>query len=101
MTVHVCLPLFGEPARELEGEATLSGRQLRDLAEQLRERLEKAADTLDRLRDAGWQARVALYEVVLTRGGVETREQAEQQLRAAGVNPDEMMIVEEVEDEEE
>ena len=31
MTVHVCLPLFGEPARELEGESMLSGHQLRDL----------------------------------------------------------------------
>ena len=100
MTVHVCLPLFGEPARELEAEGTLSGRQLRELADQLRERLQKAADTLDQLRAGGWQARVAMYEVILTRAGVETREQAEQQLHAVGVDPNEMMIVEEVEDEE-
>jgi hypothetical protein len=101
MTVHVCLPLFGEPGRELEGEKTVSGRQLRELGEQLRERLQKAADSLDKLKAGGWTAQVALYEAILTRDGVETREQAEAQLRAAGVDPNELMIVEEVEDEEE
>jgi hypothetical protein len=94
MGVNVCLPLFGEPGRELE-EDRVKGKHLRSLGDALRERLNKAADLLDRLEAAGWSAQVALYEVTLARADVETREQAERHLRAAGVDPTELMIIEE------
>jgi hypothetical protein len=44
---------------------------------------------------------VALYEIILTRAGVETKEQAEGLLRGAGIDPSELMIVEELDEEEE
>ena len=98
MSVNVCLPLFGAPAHELTEEKRVSGRHLRALGDELRERLLKAANLLDKLEAAGWVAGIAMYEVTLTYDGVETREQAEQRLGAIGIDPVELMIIEEVED---
>jgi hypothetical protein len=98
MSVNVCLPLFGSPAHELTEEKRVSGRHLRTLGDELRERLQKAADLLDRLEAAGWVAGIAMYELTLTMNGVETREQAEQRLRAIGIDPADLMIIEEVEE---
>jgi hypothetical protein len=53
MSVNVCLPLFGDPGRELEAEGAVQGRHLRKLGDDLRERLQKAADTLEKLEAAG------------------------------------------------
>jgi hypothetical protein len=85
MGVTVCLPLFGNPGHELEEGAKLRGQQLRDLAAALQERLTQAADTLDKLEAAGWSARLAAFDVLLSLAGVETREEAERRLRALGV----------------
>src|SRR5438874_5204846 len=98
MSVNVCLPLFGAPSHELEAEGAVRGKHLRTLGDDLRERLQRAADTLDRLEAAGWAATVAMYEIALTHPGVETQEQAEQHLLATGLDPVEFMIVEEIED---
>jgi hypothetical protein len=100
MGVTVCLPLFGEPGRELgEGEA-VQGRQLRELGAALGERLNKAGEAVDKLAADGWSCRVALFDVVFTHRAVETREQAEGRLRALGLNPDDLMIVEDVDEDE-
>jgi hypothetical protein len=99
MSVNVCLPLFGTPAHELEAEKSVSGAHLRKLGDDLRDRLLKAADLLEKLRADGWVSQMAMYEVILTRPAVETREQAEEALRAVGIDPAELMIIEEVEDE--
>lgn len=96
MPVNVCLPLFGDPAHELEPGPT--GRQLRELGEQLHERLAKAADTLDKLHAAGWSSQVATFDILLTRSDVRTREDAERLLRELGIDPAEFMILEEVEE---
>jgi hypothetical protein len=101
MGVTVCLPLFGEPGRELDQGSPVTGRRLRELAASLNERLEKAAATLDMLAAAGWTAQVALFDAVLYHPQVATREDAERLLRAAGADPEGMIIVEDVEDEEE
>src|SRR5262249_44734850 len=100
MSVNVCLPLFGDPGRELETQGPVKGQHLRTLGDELRERLQKAADALDRLEAAGWSGNVAMYEVVLTHSRVQTQEDAERELRAAGIDPAELMIVEEVEEDE-
>lgn len=76
MGVTICLPLFGPPGRELDEGAALMGQQLRNLATELHERLHNAADTLDRLAAAGWSTRVAMYDVILTRQEIETKEDA-------------------------
>ena len=100
MGVNICLPLFGPAGRELEEGAALKGQQLRELAAQLHERLHKAADALDRLTAAGWAAHVAMYDALLSQPGVETREEAARRLTALGIDPEELMIVEEVEEED-
>jgi hypothetical protein len=100
MAVIISLPLFGPLGHELEEGTAVTGRQLRDLGTDLQDRLQRAAGTLDRLAADGWSARVALYDVLLSREGVETRDEATQQLTALGVNPEELVIVEEVEEED-
>jgi hypothetical protein len=100
MGVTVCLPLFGNPGRELEEGAAVQGRQLRDLGTELHARLHCAADTLDRLTTAGWTAHVALFDVLLSYKGVETTADAMQRLQALGIDPQELMIVEDVEEED-
>jgi hypothetical protein len=98
MAVNVCLPLIGDPSHELEAEP--KARELRQLGEQLRERLAKAADTLDKLQAAGWHAQIAMFDILLVRNDVQTREQAERLLQEVGIDPNELMIVEEVEEDE-
>jgi hypothetical protein len=48
MSVVICLPLFGPPGRELEEGAVIHGPELRELGVRLGERVNEAADTLDR-----------------------------------------------------
>jgi hypothetical protein len=98
MGVVICLPLFGPPGRELEEGEAIQGPRLRRLATELSDRLQRAADTLDRLTADGWGAKVAMYDVMLSRAGVETQEEATRRLRELGVAPEELLIIEEVED---
>src|SRR5262249_52838143 len=100
MAVNVCLPLFGNPGRELEEETAVKGQQLRDLGDSLRERLHKAATTLDKLAAAGWTTSLAMYEVFLLHDDVQTREDATRRLRELELDPDEFMIIEEVEEDD-
>jgi hypothetical protein len=101
MSVTVCLPLFGPPGRELEEGRALRGPALRQLADGLHQRLLHAADLLDRFTAAGWGSQVAMYDVILTRDDVQTREQALLALAALEVDPEELMIVEDVDEEDE
>jgi hypothetical protein len=101
MGVTVCLPLFGEPGRELEEGSDLKGRRLRELATNLHERLDKAAADLDTLAAAGWTAQVALFDAILYHPQIATRADAEERLRALGVDPELLIIIEDVEDDEE
>jgi hypothetical protein len=98
MGVTVSLPLFGEPGRELEQGSPLNGRQLRELSATLHERLDKAAATLDTLAAAGWSARVSLFDALLHHPQIATREDAELRLRALGVDPEGLIIIEDVGD---
>jgi hypothetical protein len=98
MGVTVCLPLFGDPGRELEQRA--SSADLRRLGDDLRQRLFGAADTLDKLAAGGWSAQVGLFDLILQHPQVASREQAEARLRALGIEPEELLIVEDVEEEE-
>jgi len=98
MGVTVCLPLFGEPGRELGEGTPLRAKNLRDLADGLQERLKKAADVLETLLADGWSARAALFDAVLAHPAVRTREEAEARLRERGADPEEFMIVEDVDE---
>jgi hypothetical protein len=99
--LYVCLPLFGNPGRELEEGAAVRGKDLRTLAADLNERLLKAADDLDKLLADGWSAEVAMYEALLTHSAVATREDAERRVRALGIDPNGLMIVEEIDEDDE
>jgi hypothetical protein len=100
MAVVISLPLFGPPGRELDEGTDVNGRRLRDLAGQLSERLEKAAITVDRLSADGWSAKTALYDVLLARKGIETREEAERHLRSLNIDPEELILIEELDEDE-
>jgi hypothetical protein len=99
MAVNVCLPLYGDPGREL-GDGPLRPQQLRTLGDELRERLSQAAETLEKLAADGWSAQAVAYDALLTHSAVQTREEAEARLRALGIDPAGLMIVEELDDEE-
>ena len=101
MGVTVCLPLFGPPGRELEEGSDVKGVQLRKLGTELQERLGKAADILEKLHAAGWSTRVAIYDVILTRPGVETKEETLQRLGELGLAAEAFIIIEDIEEEEE
>ena len=100
MALYVCLPLFGNPGRELEEGAAVKGKDLRTLAADLNDRLLKAADELDKLLADGWSAEVAMYEVLLMHPTTATREDAERRLRVLGIDPDGLMIVEEIDEDD-
>jgi hypothetical protein len=55
-----------------------------------------SADTLDKLAAAGWHATVAMHDVLLSRADVQTGADATRRLLEAGVDPQALMIVEEV-----
>jgi hypothetical protein len=100
MGVTVCMPLFGNPGHELEEGAAVKGADLRTLGDELRERLAQAADILDRLAADGWKAEVAMFDLLLSHPLVASPQQAEQRLRAIAIDPDQMMILEDVEEED-
>jgi hypothetical protein len=100
MGVTVSLPLFGNPGRELEEGEPIRGRQLRDLADNLHQRLLQAAELIDKLALDGWVTQTAMFDVLLNHREVETQEQAVTRLRALGADPDAFLIVEDVAEDE-
>lgn len=99
MSVNITLPLFGGPGHEIEEGTAVNGHQLRALGAQLNERLQRAGDSVDKLLAAGWETRVAVFDIVLSRQGVETVEEATRQLRQLGLDADQFVIIEELEEE--
>jgi hypothetical protein len=77
----------------------VKGQHLRTLAEDLHARLHRAADTLDRLAAAGWRKQLAMHDVLLLHPDVQATEEAVRRLRELGIDPEGLMIVEEVEEE--
>lgn len=100
MGVTVCLPLFGNPGHELEEGTRAKSRDLRDLADSLRDRLVQAADTLDKLTAGGWNVEVAMFDLILSHPGVVSKDQAEQNLRGLGLDPEPFLIIEDVDEDE-
>ena len=100
MGVTVCLPLFGNPGQELEEGTAVKGQHLRNLAAELQDRLQKAAETLDKLALAGWSSRMAMFDVILLHREVQTRDEAMRRVQALGIDPEDLMIIEDIEEEE-
>jgi hypothetical protein len=96
MGVTVCLPLFGNPGHELEEGAAAKGKDLRDLADALRDRLVQAAGTLDKLIADGWTAQVAMFDLIVSHPQMSTKEDVEQRLRSLEIDPELFLIIEDV-----
>jgi len=99
MGVTVCLPLFGNPGHELEEGAPAKGKDLRNLADGLRDRLMQTADTLDKLTADGWNTQVAMFDLIVSHPHMSTKDGIEQRLRSLEINPEPFLIIEDVEDE--
>lgn len=101
MPVNVSLPLFGNAGHELEEGQPLQPAHLRNLAEEMNQRLIGLADLIDRLKAHGWTATTAMYDAILTHPQVKTRQEAEKILKDAGIDPAQLMILEEIEENDE
>jgi hypothetical protein len=94
------LSLFGKPGQELEEGEEVTDRQLRALGDDLRNRLHEAAEIVEKLTGAGWEAQMTLYDVMLSHPYVTTEAQARDKLEDLGIDP-ESVFIEEWNDEEE
>jgi hypothetical protein len=92
MGVNVIVPLFLNPGQEMEEGGPVKAQQLRDLGQNLHDRLAKAAAILETLTRAKWDSQVGLYDIYLTHPDVHTHDQALQEMRALGVNPKDVTI---------
>ncbi len=100
MAVSVTLFLFGKPGQELDEGGPVTPDQVRGLGRALQARLEKAADIIEKLTGAGWDAQMGLYDVMLSNAYIDTAVQAEAKLHDLGIDP-ESVAVDEWPDEEE
>jgi hypothetical protein len=99
MSVFITLPLFFKPAYELGEGSEVTGDQIRQLGQELSERLHGIADLVDKLTAAGWQSEVTLYDVMLGHPFLHTADEVRAQLDGLGIDPDRLNI-DEFEDEE-
>lgn len=100
MSVTLTMHLFGKPGWELNEGEQVTPQQLRALAEDLHGRLTEAADALEKLTAAGWDAQMTLYDVFLSHPYISTAAQAEEKLLDLGIDP-KLVAIDELEDEEE
>jgi hypothetical protein len=102
VSVSVTLWLFGKPGHELNEGEEVCADQIRALAQGMKERLEQAADIVEKLTGAGWEAQMGLYDVMLYNRFVRTEADVRTRLDGLGIDPDEVAILEfEGEDDEE
>ncbi|HZY84936.1 MAG TPA: hypothetical protein VFE78_08900 [Gemmataceae bacterium] len=100
MSVMIMMYLFGKPGQELDEGEEVTPRQLRALAESLHGRLTEAADIVEKLTAAGWDAQMTLYDISLSHPYINTAAQAEEKLLDLGIDP-KLVCIDEWEDEEE
>ena len=74
--------------------------ELRTLADALRDRLLQAAENLDRLTADGWSGQIAMFDLILSHPQVASKAQAEERLRSTGLDPTQLLIIEDVDEEE-
>ncbi len=100
MSVSVSLPLFGTPGQELEEGTDLAGKRLRALSIDLQGRLDRAADILDKLEAAGREATTGVHDAILSHPGAQSEEDARRLLLEAEIDPEELIIFEDVMEDE-
>jgi hypothetical protein len=94
VSVSVTLWLFGKPGHELNEGEEVQADQIRALAQGMKERLELAADIVEKLTGAGWEAQMGLYDVMLYNPYVRTEADVRTRLDDLGIDPDEVSILE-------
>jgi hypothetical protein len=101
VSVSVTLWLFGKPGHELNEGEDVHADAIRALAQSMKERLEQAADIVEKLTGAGWEAQMGLYDVMLYNPYVRTEADVRTRLDDLGIDPDEVSILEFEGDEDE
>jgi hypothetical protein len=92
MSVTIMLYLFGKPGVELNEGGEVTPGELRDLADDLQARLRDVADIVEKLTATGWEAEMALYDVLLSHPYLDSAAQAEDRLRELGIDPEKFHI---------
>jgi hypothetical protein len=100
MPVTIMLHLFAKPGQELNEGEEVTPDQLRALGQSLQERLTEAGDIVEKLTGTGWEAQMALYDVILSHPYFHTEAQVAEKLTELGIDP-ESVFIDEWEDEEE
>jgi len=100
MAVTLMVPLFGKPGQEIPEGSEVTAQELRALGQDLQARLQEAADVVEKLTGAGWEAQMLLYDICLSHPYMQTAVQAEEKLHDLGINP-ESVIIDEWPDEDE
>ena len=91
--------LFGKPAWEIENMEEVSASEIREKGEELRERLHRIAEIMEKLQNAGWErAGASLYSISFYKDIA--IEDAKEELRQLGIDPEEVGLMEIEEDEE-
>lgn len=101
MAVTIMLYLFGKPGQELNEGGEITPQDLRELAQNLKGRLDETADLIEKLTRAGWDAQMGLYDVMLHHPYLRTQTEAETQLLNLGIDPEHLCIDEWLDEEEE
>ena len=99
MGVEADLFLFGKPAWELDMEEA-SAEEIRKKGDEIKERLYRIAEIMEKLEQAGWERYSAsLYSISFYKEINE--EEAKEELRRLGIDPEEVSLMEIEEEEEE
>ena len=99
MGVEVDLFLFGKPEWEMNMEE-VSASEIREKGEELRERLSRIAEIMEKLEGAGWErAGASLYSISFYKDIA--IEDAKEELRQLGIDPEEVGLIEIEEEDEE
>ena len=99
MGVEVDLFLFGKPEWEMNMEE-VSASEIREKGEELRERLNRIAEIMEKLEGAGWErAGASLYSISFYKDIA--IEDAKEELRQLGIDPEEVGLMEIEEEDEE
>lgn len=95
MPISILMHLFSKPAIELDREGEpIEPSDLRQLAENLHLRLRSAADALETLTGKGWDAEMALYDVILSHPYINSEDDARERIADLGLDPDRFCYLE-------
>lgn len=99
MGVTIMIGLFGKPGQELDEGGAVTADQLRALGKCLHQRLEAAAEIVEKLNNTGWDSTMSLYDVMLSHPYLRTEAEVLDKLHDLGIDPERVCIMEDEEEE--